>query len=91
MNKLITKVWNGNGGSDGKTGGKNGCCRVENGEMGTGSDKKEQDKKRIRERDCENRKARRQTSECKATLVWPREKERRRLRGKNDDGDGGAR
>ena len=22
---------------------------------------------------------------------WPREKERRRLRGKNDDGDGGAR
>ena len=45
----------------------------------------------IRERDCENRKARRQTSECKATLVSPREKERRRLRGKNDDGDGGAR
>ena len=49
------------------------------------------------ERDCENRKAakiekaRRQTSECKATLVWPRENERRRLRGKNDDGDGGAR
>ena len=44
-------------------------------------------------RDCENRKARRQTSECKATLVWPREKERRRLEegGKNDDGDGGAR
>ena len=47
--------------------------------------------KRIRERDCENRKARRQTSECKAMLVWPCEKERRRLRGKNDDGDGGAR
>ena len=67
-------LWNGNGGSDGKTGGKNGSCRVENGEMGTGSDKKGQDKKRIRERDCENRNARRQTSECKATLVWPREK-----------------
>ena len=33
----------------------------------------------------------RQTSECKASLVWPREKERRRIRGKNDDGDGGAR
>ena len=59
--------------------------------MGTGSDKKGQDKKRIRERDCENRKARRQTSECKAMLVWPCEKERRRLRGKNDDGDGSAR
>ena len=27
----------------------------------------------------------------KATLVWPREKERRRLRGKKDDGDGDAR
>ena len=59
--------------------------------MGTGSDKKEQDMKRIRERDRKDRKARRQTSECKATLVWPREKERERLRGKNDDGDGGAR
>ena len=50
--------------------------------MGTGSDKKGQDKKRIRGRDCKNRKARRQTSECKDTLVWPREKKRRRLRGK---------
>ena len=59
--------------------------------MATGSDKKGQDKKRIGERDCKNRKARRQTSECKATLVWTREKERRRPRGKNDDGDGGAR
>ena len=68
-----------------------GKMEVENGEMGTGSDKKGQDKKRMRERDCENRKARRQTSECKATLVWLREKERRRLRGKNDDGDGCAR
>ena len=58
--------------------------------MGTGSDKKGQDKKRIRERVCENRKAGRQTSKCKATLVWPHEKERR-LRGKNDDGDGDAR
>ena len=58
--------------------------------MGNGSDNKGQDKKRIRVRDCENRKARRQTSKCKATLVWPREKERRRLR-KNEDGDGGAR
>ena len=65
--------------------------QVENGEMGTGSDKKEQDMKRIRERDCENCKARRQTSECKAALVWPREKEIRMLCGKNDDGDGGAR
>ena len=34
--------------------------------MGTGSDKKGQDKKRIRERDCKNCKAGRQTSECKA-------------------------
>ena len=71
--------------------GKNGSRRVENGEMGTGSDKKEQDKKRIRERDCENRKARIKTSECKAKLVWPREKERKKLRGKKDDGDGDAR
>ena len=68
-----------------------GSCRVENGEMGTGSDKKGHDKKRIRERDCENCKAGRQTSECKATLVWTRKKERRRLRGEKDDEDGGAR
>ena len=33
------------GGCDEKTGGKNGGCRVENSEMGTGSDKKEQNKK----------------------------------------------
>ena len=59
--------------------------------MGTWSDKKEQDKKQIRERDCENCKERRQTSESKAALVWTREKKRRRLRGKKDDGDGGAR
>ena len=65
--------------------------KVENGKMSPGSDKKGLDKKRIRQRDCENRKARRQTSKCKAKLVWLREKERRRLRGKNDDGDGGAR
>ena len=60
---------------------KNGSCRVENGEMGTGSDKKGQDKKQIRERHRENCKAGRQTSECKATLVWTRKKERRRLGG----------
>ena len=78
-------------GSDRKTGGKNGSCRVENGEIGTGSDKKEQDRKRISKRDRKNLKARRQTSECKATLVWIREKERRRLRGKKGDGNGGAR
>ena len=59
--------------------------------MGTRSDKKEQDKKRIHERDRENCKAGRKTSECKATLVWTRKKERRRLRGEKDDGDGGAR
>ena len=47
--------------------GRNGSCRVENGEMGTGSDKKGQDKKRIRERDRKNRKARRQILACKAT------------------------
>ena len=64
---------NGNGSSDGKTGGKNGSCRVENSEMGTGNDKKGQDKKRICERESENRKARRQTSECKVTLIWTRE------------------
>ena len=65
--------------------------RVENGEMDTVSDKKRQDKKRIRERDRENCKAGRKTLECKATLVWTRKKERRRLRGEKDDGDGGAR
>ena len=59
--------------------------------MGIGSDKKGQDKKRIRERDRENCKAGRQTSEFKATLEWTPEKERRRLRKKKDDGDGGAR
>ena len=70
---------------------ENGSCRVENDEMGTESGKKEQDKKRIREGDSENCIARRQTSECKATLEWTREKERRRLRGKKDDGDNVAR
>ena len=59
--------------------------------MGTGSDKKGQDKKRIRKRDCKNCKAERQTSKCKATLVWTREKEGRRLSGEKDDGDGGTR
>ena len=59
--------------------------------MGTRSDKKRQDKKRIRERDCKNCKAGRQTSECKATFVWTRNKEITRLRGEKDDGDGGAR
>ena len=59
--------------------------------MNTGSDKKGQDKKRIRERDLKNCKAGRQTSECKATLIWTRKKERKRQRGKKDDGDGGAR
>ena len=59
--------------------------------MGTGNDKKGQDKKRIRERDCKNCKAGRQTSKCKATLVWTRKKERRRVRGEKDDGDRGAR
>ena len=43
-----------NSGSDGKTGGKNGSCRIENGEMDTRSNKKGQDKKRICERDREN-------------------------------------
>ena len=55
------------------------------------SDKKGQDKKRICERDCKNCKAGRHTSECKATLVWTRKKDKRRLRGKKDNGDGGAR
>ena len=58
--------------------------------MRTGSDKKGQDKKRIRERDFENCKAGRQTSECETTLVWTCKK-KRRLRGEKDDGDGGAR
>ena len=58
--------------------------------MGAGSDEKGQDKKRICEGDRKNRKARRQTSEYKTTLVWTREKERR-PRGKKDDRDGGAR
>ena len=64
-----------------KTDGKNGSCRVENGEMGTGSDKKEQDKKQIYERDHKNCKAGRQTLECKAALVWTHKKETRRLYG----------
>ena len=59
--------------------------------MGTGSDKKEQDKKQIGERDYENCKAGKQTSECKATLAWTRKQEIRRLREEKDDGDGGAR
>ena len=59
--------------------------------MGAGSDKKGQDKKRIRETDCKNCKARRQTLKCQATLVWARKKERRRLRGEKDDEDSGAR
>ena len=75
----------------GKTDGKNGSYRVENCEMGTRSDKKGQDKKRIRERDCKNCKAGRKTSECKVMLVWTRKKERRRLRGEKDDRDSGAR
>ena len=58
--------------------------------MGTGSDKRGQDKKQIGERDCENLKVRRQTLECKATLVWTSEKERR-LGGKKEDGDGNTR
>ena len=73
------------------TDGKNGSRRVENGEMGTGSDKKRRNKKQMLEWDCKNCKARRQTFECKGTLVWPCEKERRRLCGKNNDVDGGAR
>ena len=34
-------LWNENSGSDRKTGGKNGSCRVENGEVGTGVTRKE--------------------------------------------------
>ena len=59
--------------------------------MGTGSDKKRHDKKQMREKDRESRKAGRQALGCKGTLVWTREKKRRRLRGKKDDRDGGAR
>ena len=62
--------------------GKNESCRDENGDMGTGNDKKGQDKKRIRERDCENCKARKQTSECKATLKWTRKKREKGYEGK---------
>ena len=58
--------------------------------MGTGSDKKGQDKKQIRERDCENCKAGRQASECKAMLIWTHKKERR-LCGEKDDGNCSAR
>ena len=70
---------------------ENGSCRVENGEMDAGSDQKGQDEKRIRKRDHENRKTRRQTLECKAMLVWTRKKKRKRLLGKKNDEDGGAR
>ena len=59
--------------------------------MSIGSDKKGQDKQRIRVRDRENHKVGRQTLECKVTLVWTCKKERRRLRGKKNDRDGGAR
>ena len=59
--------------------------------MNTRSDKKGQDKKQIRERDYKNCKAGRQTSECKATLVWTRKKEKKRLRAEKDDEDGCAR
>ena len=50
--------------------------------MGPVSDKKGQDRKRISERYRKNCKVGRQTSECKATLVWTRKKERKRLREK---------
>ena len=40
---------------------------------------------------AKNCKAGRKTSECEATLVWTCKKERRRLRGEKDDGDGSAR
>ena len=83
-----TLLWNGNGGSDGKTGGKDESCRVENGEMGTRSDKKGKDKKQIRERNRENCKAGEKTLKCKAMLVWTSKKQRKRLRGKKDDGNG---
>ena len=59
--------------------------------MGTMSDKKGQDKKRIREKDRENCKAGRQSLGCKVTLVRTYKKERRRLREEKDRGDGGAR
>ena len=55
--------------------------------MGAGSGKKEQDMTQIRE----NHKTSRQTLECKATLVWTRQREKRKLRGKKDDGNGSAR
>ena len=46
--------------------------------MGCGSDKNGQDKKRLREKHRENRKAGGQTSGCMATLVWTREKEEKK-------------
>ena len=52
---------------------------------------KDKIKKKVRERDRENCKARRQTSGCKATLVWTREKEMTRIRESKGDGDGDAR
>ena len=56
-----------------------------------GVTRKDKIKKQIHERDCKNCKAGRQASECKAMLVWTRKKERRRLCGKKDNGDGSAR
>ena len=41
------------------------------------------------ELDCKNYKAGRQTSECKAMLVWTCKKKRKRLCGEKDNGDGG--
>ena len=55
-----------------------------------GVTRKNKIKKQIRERDCKNCKAGRQTLECKAMLVWTSKKERR-LCGEKDDGDGSAR
>ena len=60
----------------GKAGGKYGGSRAENGEVGAGSDKKGQDKKRVREGDGKDCKVERQTTECEAPLVRTREKER---------------
>ena len=42
-------------------------------------------------RDSEDYEARKPISKCKAMLIWTCEKERRKLCGKKDDGDGSAR
>ena len=80
-------LWRRNGGSDGRTSGKNGSCRVENGEMGSRSGKKGND--------CVRGTAK--IAKLEDKLRDPRlrwyglVKRKEGTWGKKNDGDGGAR